>query len=71
MRGAQWTAHGDDAEAAAEMRKPARQCAPDAVAFAGDNSWSRLSCSTVTRQRQISRRRRANTSFFPKKLCGK
>lgn len=40
MRGAQWTAHGDDAEAAAETRKPARQCAPDAVAFAGDNSWS-------------------------------
>jgi hypothetical protein len=43
MRGAQWTAHGDDAEAAAETRKPARQCAPDAVAFAGDNSWSRPS----------------------------
>jgi len=70
MRGAQWTAHGDDAEAAAETRKLARQCAPDAVAFAGDNS-SRLSCSTVTRQRHIPRRRRANTSFFPKKLCGK
>ena len=29
----QWTAHGDDAEAAAETRKRARQCGPDAVAF--------------------------------------
>jgi hypothetical protein len=29
----QWTAHGDDAEAAAETRKRARQCGPDAVAL--------------------------------------
>jgi hypothetical protein len=29
----QWTAQGDDAEAAAETRKRARQCGPDAVAF--------------------------------------
>ena len=29
----QWTTHGDDAEAAAETRKRARQCGPDAVAF--------------------------------------
>jgi len=29
----QWTAHGDDAEAATETRKRARQCGPDAVAF--------------------------------------
>ena len=29
----QWTAHGDDAEAAAETRKRARQCGPEAVAF--------------------------------------
>jgi len=29
----QWTAHGDDAEAAAETRKRARQCGPDCVAF--------------------------------------
>ena len=29
----QWTAHGDDTEAAAETRKRARQCGPDAVAF--------------------------------------
>jgi hypothetical protein len=28
-----WTAHGDDGEAAAETRKRARQCGPDAVAF--------------------------------------
>ena len=29
----QWTARGDDAEAAAETRRRARQCGPDAVAF--------------------------------------
>jgi hypothetical protein len=29
----QWTALGDDAESAAETRKRARQCGPDAVAF--------------------------------------
>jgi hypothetical protein len=29
----QWTTRGDDAEAAAETRKRARQCGPDAVAF--------------------------------------
>ena len=29
----QWTVSGDDAEAAAETRKRARQCGPDAVAF--------------------------------------
>jgi hypothetical protein len=29
----QWTVLGDDAEAAAETRKRARQCGPDAVAF--------------------------------------
>jgi hypothetical protein len=29
----QWTAHGDDAEAAAETKRRARQCGPDAVAF--------------------------------------
>jgi hypothetical protein len=29
----QWTAQGDDAEAAAETRKRARQCGPDAIAF--------------------------------------
>ncbi|WP_027526108.1 hypothetical protein [Bradyrhizobium sp. Ec3.3] len=29
----QWTARGDDAEAATETRKRARQCGPDAVAF--------------------------------------
>jgi hypothetical protein len=29
----QWTVRGDDAEAAAETRKRARQCGPDAVAF--------------------------------------
>ena len=29
----QWTAHGDDAEAAAETRKRARQCGPDCVAL--------------------------------------
>ena len=29
----QWTAHGDDAEAATETRKRARLCGPDCVAF--------------------------------------
>jgi len=29
----QWAVSGDDAEAAAETRKRARQCGPDAVAF--------------------------------------
>ena len=29
----QWTAHGDDAEAAVETRKRARQCGPDCVAL--------------------------------------
>jgi hypothetical protein len=29
----QWTTHGDDDQAAAETRKRARQCGPDAVAF--------------------------------------
>src|SRR5262245_36456297 len=29
----QWTVHGDDAEAAAETRRRARQCGPDAVAI--------------------------------------
>jgi hypothetical protein len=29
----QWTARGDDVEAAAETRKRARQCGPDSVAF--------------------------------------
>jgi hypothetical protein len=29
----QWAASGDDGEAAAETRKRARQCGPDAVAF--------------------------------------
>ena len=29
----QWTARGDDAEAAAETRRRARQCGPDSVAF--------------------------------------
>ena len=29
----QWTARGDDVEAAAETRKRARQCGPDCVAF--------------------------------------
>jgi hypothetical protein len=29
----QWTAQGDDSEAAAETRKRARQCGPDAIAF--------------------------------------
>jgi hypothetical protein len=29
----QWAARGDDAEAAAETRKRARQCGPDSVAF--------------------------------------
>jgi hypothetical protein len=29
----QWTARGDDVEAAAETRRRARQCGPDSVAF--------------------------------------
>lgn len=29
----QWAARGDDAEAAAETRRRARQCGPDSVAF--------------------------------------
>ena len=29
----QWTVHGDDAEAATETRRRARQCGPDAIAF--------------------------------------